>query len=153
MVSGTWGGCCQPGWPTQPGELPRRRAGLYPGTPAPRAHAACMDRAAISPCSDCHRQSRTVRKRKYYLPVADGEMKQLLEPLIRPKCKAWAMFSIYPLFFSLSLGKVDDFRFLAPPQLTQHKARTALYLQWSMDLQIIHPQRYYTITYRCLCWK
>lgn len=56
--------------------------------------------------SCCHWQSRSVRKRKYYhLPDAGEERKKLLGSLIRPKCKTWAVFSIYPLFFSLSLGR------------------------------------------------
>lgn len=122
-----------------PKVLPQRRAGLCLWDLAPRAHVAWRGRPP--PLLRCHPQSRSLRKRKYHhSPVAGEELKQLLEALIGPKHNTRAVLSTYPFLFLLSLGGVDDFRFLAPPQLTQHKAHAALHLRFSVYLQIIHPQ-------------
>lgn len=94
-------------WP-QPPQLPANLGSPYSPESSPSAEQVCLGEAECGTQSThcLHReggQSRSVRKRKYYyLPAAGEELKQLLESLIRVRCKTWAGFSIYRLFFSLS---------------------------------------------------
>ena len=59
-----------------------------PGGISTRSMRCLHGEGGHRPSSHRHWQSRSVRKRKYYyLPVAEEELKQLLQSLIRLKCK------------------------------------------------------------------
>lgn len=82
--------------------LPPREYTTSRGTLPPWGH--CLHgEGSHQPLSCCHGQSRKVRKRKYYLPVASEELKQLLESLIRFSVKLEPCCS-YTLSFSRPLS-------------------------------------------------